>query len=90
MRHPPGTPARLTMDLDNPRDLDPAEGDTILTVAGTSAYVIHEARQVRSRVHPRRWRLDVIRLDPAEVQDPDYLLWRPPRGGLSVTPCHLG
>lgn len=60
-----GTECRLA-PYDTPDEVEP--GDYVVTAAGTSAYLVLDARRVRSR-HPDRWALRCLRIDPAEVPD---------------------
>lgn len=73
-----GTECGLHIDLYH-GDPDPEPGDIWQTEAG-SYYLLRDVRKVRSTVHPNRWRVRCIRLDPADVTVEDItimLRWYP-------------
>lgn len=73
-----GTGCGLYLDL-HPGDAEPEPGDVWSTVAG-SYYLLLTVRRVRSQVHPSRWRVRCVRMDPAEVHPEDVTLelnWYP-------------
>lgn len=81
MAHRPeqyGTECGLYLDL-HVGDPDPAPGD-VWTTTGGSYYLLRTVRRVRSQLHPNRWRVRCIRLDPADVAAEDVtvqLHWYP-------------
>lgn len=56
------TTKRITYDFDGEGDA-PASGDVLRTARGRCRLVV-EARRVRSRVHPSRWALRVVSIEP--------------------------
>lgn len=65
---PPGARTTLTYDLHGTEWPDPVPDDVLVTFTRdsrvSSMYLVLESRQVRSELHPRRFRLRVLKLDP--------------------------